>query len=79
MLPAVAEHNQRFLDLHQTNYPHSVRLKRASVDPRKVQFHLPEVAFICAPLPDYTEWRFKTEEGLRTFSAHYATEHTRLP
>jgi len=79
MQPSVAEHNQRFLDQHQVDYPYSIQLKRGSVNPKVVQFHLFEVAFICAPLPDYTEWRFKTEEGLRAFSAHYATEDTRLP
>lgn len=78
MLSHVEHHNRRFLDFHEKDYPHSIRLRRASVDPGKVQFHLPELAFICAPLAEYTEWRFRTEEQLRTFKSHYLTEETKL-
>lgn len=77
MPQSVQDHNQRFLDLHTQQYPHWVRTKRGLIDPRRVQFHLPEVAFLCAPLAEYQEWRFLTEEGLRTFTSHYVTEETR--
>lgn len=69
--------NLQFLKDSAGEYPHACKTKVRWPLPEEV-FRLMRLDFICAPLINVREWRFRTEVDMKLFKQNYTTLDNRV-